>query len=182
MAVDLYQTFANPVSKESFRCISSNDDAFVIEWRVQPFGYVPFEHIHLTQDEIFIVKKGELRIVVEGKETVIHEGEKIVVHKGERHIAYNNRAEEMICEVEYAPGLDHYKWMQCFAGITMDNYLDKKGGINIPKAGYCLKKMKAKCMTRPTAIPAPVFNLSLNVFYLMGIIAGWKRLFEKYTE
>jgi mannose-6-phosphate isomerase-like protein (cupin superfamily) len=182
MPIDIYKTFTNPVSKESFRCISSNADLFVIEWKVQPSGYVPFEHIHLAQDEIFNIKKGELRVVIDGEEKMVKQGEKITVPKGQRHIAFNNKEEEMVCEVEYVPGLDHYKWMQCFAGITIDNYTDKKGGINIPKAGYCLKKMKAKCMTRPTVIPAPVFNFSLAIFYLMGTIAGWNRLFKKYTE
>ena len=69
MAIDLYQTFTNPVSKESFRCMAYNGDAYLTEWKVGALGYVPFEHVHLTQDEIFNVKKGELRVVVKGKET-----------------------------------------------------------------------------------------------------------------
>jgi quercetin dioxygenase-like cupin family protein len=182
MAINLYQTFTNPVSKESFRCIAYNADGYTMEWIVQAYGYVPFEHVHLAQDEIFYVKKGQLRLRIDGSEKIVKEGEKITVKKGEKHIAFNNKGEEMICEVEYKPGLDHYKWMQCFAGITLDNYLDKKGGLSIPKAGYCLKKMKAKCITRPTSIPAPVFNLSFKIFYLIGTISGWDKLFKKYTE
>ena len=41
--------------------------------------------------------------------------------------------------------------------------------------------MKCQAIIRPTSIPAPIFQLALNVFYLMGIINGWNREFIKYT-
>jgi len=47
MAIDLYQPFTNPVTKETFRCLSCTDEAYAMEWIVQPEGYVPFEHIHV---------------------------------------------------------------------------------------------------------------------------------------
>ena len=56
MAIDLYQSFTNPVTKETFRCLSSTEEAYVMEWIVQPDGYVPFEHVHVHQDEIFHVQ------------------------------------------------------------------------------------------------------------------------------
>ena len=64
MAIDLYQSFTNPVTKETFRCLSSTEEAYVMEWIVQAEGYVPFEHIHLHQDEIFHVQQGEIRVLI----------------------------------------------------------------------------------------------------------------------
>ena len=84
--------------------------------------------------------------------------------------------------VEYKPGLDHDTFMQCFIGLTNDGFIDKKGGINIPKMGYFLTRMKAKCMTRPREIPAPMFNIALKVFYLRGLLSGWSKLYKKYTD
>jgi hypothetical protein len=72
--------------------------------------------------------------------------------------------------------------MQCFIGLTNDGLIDKKGGISIPHMGYFLKKMKAKCMARPTSIPAPAFSMALFFFYLRGALSGWKKLYLKYTE
>ena len=71
--------------------------------------------------------------------------------------------------------------MECFMGLINDGDIDKKGGINIPKMGYFLTKMKAKCMTRPTEIPAPAFNIALKVFYIRGLLSGWNKLYKKYT-
>ena len=64
MAVNIFEKSINPISGESFQSISFDKDAFVMNWIVQPDGYVPFEHIHLNQNEIFHVKSGELKIVL----------------------------------------------------------------------------------------------------------------------
>jgi len=181
MAIDLYQTTKNPVSGETFRCVSFNKDAFVMEWIVQPKGYVPFEHIHLNQDEVFFVRSGEIKIRIDGKEHIAKKGEMLIVPKGAKHIAYNNTEEVLDCLVEYRPGLDHDKFMQCFTGLIQDGDIDKKGGIHIPKMGYFLIKMKAQCLARPTEIPAPAFNIALRVFYVRGLLSGWGSLFKKYT-
>ncbi|MEO8149464.1 MAG: cupin domain-containing protein [Bacteroidia bacterium] len=182
MATNIYDQCTNPISGESFKTISFDPVAYIMQWTVQAKGYVPFEHIHLNQDEVFHIKQGELKIVLNGKEQIGKAGDTITVPKGTAHIASNNKDEILNCIVEYRPGLDHDKFMQSLMGLTNDKYLDKKGGIDIPKMGYFLTKMKAKCMARPTEIPAPLFNIALKVFYVRGIISGWGKLFNKYTN
>src|SRR4030095_13647411 len=105
----------------------------------------------------------------------------IRVPKGMPHIAFNNKNERLQCTVEYKPGLDNYKFFQCFAGLTLDNDLSVNGTVNIPKMLYFTKKMKAQSITRPVKIPAPVFYLSVNFFYLIGSLLGWKKYYLKYT-
>jgi hypothetical protein len=153
-----------------------------MEWIVQPEGYIPLEHIHLNQDEILHVKQGEIRIIIDGQEHIGKANQTICVPKGIRHIAYNNKTEVLTCVVEYRPGLDHYKFFQCLAGLILDGNIDAKGSLNIPKMGYFMKKMNIRALTRPTSIPKPLFGLALNVFYLMGLMAGWEKQYKKYTE
>ena len=181
MAVDLYQSFTNPVTKETFRCISSTEEAYVMEWIVQPDGYVPFEHIHLHQDEIFHVQQGEIRVVINHREQFGTSGQTVTVPRGVRHIAYNYRPEKLVCIVDYKPGLDHYTTMQCFAGLTLDNEIDRRGLVNIPKIMYLLKKANAKSLPRPAFAPHAVFRLGMSFFYVLGSIMGWQVLYEKYT-
>lgn len=182
MAVDIFKPFSIPVSGETFRCISSDENLYVFEWIVDPKGYVPFEHIHLYQDEIFHVKEGELKLVMNGKEYLAKPGDTVTVPKGAAHVAFNNSDNLLKCEVKFNPAYDYFQFAQCFAGLIHDKDYDKKGKINIPKMGYFLKLMKSKSMTRPTEIPAPVFGLALSMFYLMGIIRGWKKDFVRYTK
>lgn len=181
MAVDLFQPFANPVTGETFRCLSSTADAFIIEWTVRPEEYVPFEHVHLYQEEIFIVRRGEIRVVLDGEERVGRVGDVITVPRGTRHVAYNNKPEPLRCVVAYRPGLDYYKFFQCFAGLTLDRDINRKGGVNIPKMMYFARKMNARALARPTSVPRPLFKLLLNFFYVVGTVAGWEKQYQKYT-
>ena len=42
MPVNLYEACTNPVSGETFKAISFNEDAYTMQWILQPHGYVPF--------------------------------------------------------------------------------------------------------------------------------------------
>ena len=181
MAVDLDSGFTNNRTGETFQCISFDENAFRFDWIVEQDGYIPFEHIHLQQDEIFYVKSGELRILIDDRQYILGEGQSIIVPKGKRHIAYNNQPSRLHCIVEYTPGLDNYKFFQCFGGLIIDGDISKNGTVNIPKMLYFTRKMKAHCITRPTNIPAPIFYLAMNFFFIVGSLSGWNKQFEKYT-
>jgi len=179
MAVNLFEQTVNPITGEGFKCISHNEDAYVMEWTLKPEGYVPFEHIHFNQDEVFTVKEGEIKVLIEGKEHIAKAGESVTVPKGKRHIASNNANSHVTCIVEYKPGLDHHLFMQCMSGLIQDGHIDKKGGPSIPKMGYMIRDMKS--LARPTNIPAPVFKTTLGLFGVIGGLSGWNKLYKKYT-
>ena len=182
MATDLFKSFTNPISKETFRTISFDKDKYSMEWNLQPEGYVPFEHVHYHQEETFHVKKGELRVVIDGKEYIASAGQSITVPIAASHIAYNNKKESLEATVDYTPGLDYENFMKCFIGLMADGYIDKAGGVNIPMMGYMIKRMKLEALTRPTNIPAAAFGMSLYVFYMMGVVSGWGKLYDKYSK
>jgi len=182
MAIDLYQPFTNPITCETFRCISSTEQAFTMEWTVHPGGYVPFEHVHVNQDEIFHIQRGEMRVRVKGATAFGKVGETLTIPRGTRHIAFNDRDEPLVCIVDYRPGLDHYKTMQCFAGLTIDCDYDRRGLINVPKIMYMLGRCNAQSLTRPAFAPDWMFRLGLNFFYRMGSFLRWEALYKKYTE
>jgi len=181
MAIDLYKPFTNPITKETFRCISSTPAAYSMEWIVQPGGYVPFEHVHVAQDEIFHVERGEMRAMINRKEFVGRAGDTVTAPRGIRHIAYNDRDVPLVCTVEYTPGLDHYTTMQCFAGLTLDGKIDRRGLVNIPKIMYLLKKGNVLSLPRPAFVSDRAFRLGMDFYYVVGSVLGWKSLFKKYT-
>jgi len=182
MAIDLYRPFTNPITKETFRCISSTPEAYTMEWTVHPGGYVPFEHVHVAQDEIFHVEKGEIRARVNGQTILGKSGDRLVAPRGVKHIAYNDRDEKLVCIVDYKPGLDHYTTMQCFAGLTIDGDIDNRGMVNIPKIMYMLKKAEILSLPRPAFAPEFAFRFGMNFFYAIGGVLGWDSLYKKYTR
>jgi quercetin dioxygenase-like cupin family protein len=182
MAIDLYKPFTNPITKETFRCISSKPEAYVMEWTVAPRGFVPFEHVHVAQDEVFHVEKGEMRAKVNGLEQIAKAGDSIIAPRGIKHIAFNDKDVPLVCIVEYKPGLDHYTTMQCFAGLTMDGYLDKRGLVSIPKILYLLKRFEALSLPRPAFAPEWMFRLGMETFFVIGSVLGWESLYKRYTH
>jgi quercetin dioxygenase-like cupin family protein len=181
MAIDLYQPFTNPITRETFRCISSTEEAFTMEWTVHSGGYVPFEHVHINQHEIFHIQRGQMRARVKGVTHIGNVGETLTIPRGIRHIAFNDKDEPLVCIVEYKPGLDHYKTMQCFAGLTIDCDYDKRGLVNVPKIMFMMKKANALSMTRPAFAPEWIFRLGMAVFSSIGSFMKWEMLYEKYT-
>ena len=83
--------------------------------------------------------------------------------------------------LEYRPGLDSVKVFQCFAGLTLDGDVDRRGLVNPLKMMYFLRKMKARALVRPAYLPGPIFRLLMEFFFLFGSIAGWGKLYDKYT-
>ena len=182
MAIDLYQPFTNPITRETFRCISSTEEVFKMEWTVHPGGYVPFEHVHVSQDEIFHVERGEMRVRVQGSEKLGKVGDVLRIPRGTPHIAFNDKDEPLVCIVDYKPGLDFYKSMQCFAGLTLDCDYDRRGLVNVAKIMFMLKTCNALSITRQAFAPDWLFRLGMGVFYTMGTTLGWETLYKKYTE
>jgi quercetin dioxygenase-like cupin family protein len=181
MAIDLYKPFTNPVTRETFRCISSTPEVYTMEWTVHPGGYVPFEHVHVAQDELFQVEKGEIRVRLNGKMLFGKAGDSLVVPRGIRHIAHNDHDEKLVCIVEYKPGLDQYTTMQLFAGLTLNGLIDRRGMVHIPKIMYLLRKGNILSLPRPAFAPDPLFRLGMNVFYVIGSMLGWESLYREYT-
>ena len=153
-----------------------------MEWTVHPGGYVPFEHIHINQDEIFHIQRGEMRARVRGLTKSGKRGDTLTIPRGTRHIAFNDKDEPLVCIVEYKPGLDHYKMMQCFAGLTLDCDYDKRGLVNIAKIMFMLKRENAISLTRPAFAPEWLFRLGMGTFYVVGSMLRWEELYKKYTE
>jgi quercetin dioxygenase-like cupin family protein len=182
MVIDLYQPFTNPITGETFRCLSSNEQAYITEWVVQPGGFVPFEHVHPAQDEVFHVKQGELRAVIDGRETFASAGVTLTIPRRARHIAGNNGPEALACVLEYRPGLDSERVFQCFGGLTLDGALDRRGLVHPMKMMYFMRKMNARAVTRPAYLPGPVFGRLMDFSLVAGALAGWEGLYRRYVE
>jgi mannose-6-phosphate isomerase-like protein (cupin superfamily) len=180
MAVDIYKPFTNPVTGESFRCISYDKDYSKWEWTVNPKGHSPFEHVHYNQDETITVKLGEAKIWVDRKAYILKPSESLFIHKGVPHYPTNNTDELLICEISSSPGLDHYIFMQCFIGLQMDSDYNEKGQINIAKLAYFMYKTKCNALARPASVPVPVFKFMMHFYGIIGTLTGWEKQLKRY--
>ena len=181
MGIDPYQSFTNPITRETFRCIACTDEAYTTEWSLEPGGFVPFEHIHLNQVEVFHVQAGEIRVLINGRRSMGRPGDTITIPPGTRHIAFNDRDVTLRCVLEYKPALDSQRIFQCFAGLTLDGDINRWGIVSIPKMMYFMQVQKAQAVARPSFVPGPAFRVLMLASMVLGTAAGWDRLYRKYT-
>jgi len=181
MAVNIYDEFTNPVTGEIFKGISVNEYVFKIQW-IKPaendHGALP--HIHVNQDEIFYVNKGELKLRVDDKVHTAGPGQKIIVGKGKTHVVMNEPG-ELDITLECRPPLDSEKYMQCFKGLMEDGYTNEKGYVDMRMMAYFIKKMKCQSITIPEGVTPAQFKWMLHKYYLLGMMKGWNKLYKKYT-
>jgi len=123
-----------------------------------------------------------MRTRMNGKDHISRAGDTLVIRRGIKHIAFNDKSEPLVCIVEYRPGLDLYKTLQCFAGLTVDGNYDKRGMVNAPRIMYMLRKAGAQSLTRPSFAPDWLFRLGMEAFYVLGSMLGWETLYRKYTN
>jgi hypothetical protein len=122
-----------------------------------------------------------MRVAIDGREQIVTAGQTISMPRGARQTACNNKPEVLHCVLEYKPGLDSYKVFQCFGGLTLDGDMDSRGIANAPKMMYFLRRMNAQAVARPSFLPGPLFSLLMTSCFMAGSIAGWDRLYRKYT-
>jgi hypothetical protein len=72
--------------------------------------------------------------------------------------------------------------MQCFAGLTLDGLIDRRGMVNIPKVLYLLRKGNILSLPRPAFAPELAFRVGMNLAYMVGSMLGWESLYKKYTR
>ena len=182
MAVDPYEAFRNPVTLETFRCIRATPESYMMEWIMEPGGYIPFEHIHVAQDEVCHVQKGTIRALIDGNEQIGRAGETLHIPRGTKHVAFNDTAEPLTCIIEYTPGLDVFKSFQCFGGLTLDNDHGHLYGFHVPKMMYFMKKLDIEALVRPAFVPNFFFRLGLTASLVVGNLMGWEEQCRRYTE
>jgi quercetin dioxygenase-like cupin family protein len=182
MAVDLSLPFFNPVTGETFRLLEVSQQAYLTEWHVQPGGYVPFEHVHLNQDEVFHVEAGRLQVRIDGRERQAGPGETLTVRRGRRHLARNSGEETLRCRLEYRPALDTFQVFQCFSGLTRDGELNRRGLVHPLKMMYFMQKMRARALGRPSGIPTPLFRALMLAALPLGEVLGWQAQYRRYTQ
>jgi uncharacterized RmlC-like cupin family protein len=182
MAVDIYKTFTNPVTRESMRCISFDKDCCRIELDMNPDGHSAFEHIHYNQDEVFTVKLGEAKMSVEDKIYIVKPGQSILIPKGVRHFPVNNKDELLVTEIAYSPGLDQDVYLQCYIGLQMDSDYNEKGQIDSAKLAYFMYKANCKALTVRSSLPVPVFKFMMHFYGLIGTLLGWKKQLARYID
>jgi quercetin dioxygenase-like cupin family protein len=141
-------------SGERLRLVYGSGGEFRADYRVAAGGYIPFEHIHFNQAEVFDVRAGEFELNIDGKVQRAKAGQVVRVPAGSRHIGRNPGDQEVQIVVAFEPSLDANRlfertWMLC-----------EQGHVDATGRPHLVRVLEATCdldaVTYDSRFPRPV--------------------------
>ena len=163
--------------KQTFQCISYDEGAFVMDWKMEPKGFVP-THYHLHMDEHFLVTAGEARFMVNGTEVIAKKGDELMIPKGVPHSIRTISSDPLACRVIYSPCSDTHKMFAIFGGLKREGMSGMK---YLLKAEYIARHLGlAPFSTSPGAMGM----LERSIHALLQPVArirGWNDTAKNYV-
>ncbi len=147
--------FFDQKTGEKIRFIYGKKGEFRGDYRVLPKGFIPFEHYHKVQSEVFDMRAGSNFILrIDGKKHVAKKGMTVTVPAGADHIGHNAGTEEAQFVVDFLPKLDADLLFERYWKICNDGHVDAHGRPNL---GRLLEETcDLKSATYNSHIPEPL--------------------------
>lgn len=141
-------------SGERLRLVYGTGGEFRADYRVAAGGFIPFEHIHANQAEVFDIRAGEFELNIDGKVQRAKAGQVARVPAGARHIGRNPGDQEVQIVVAFEPKLDANQlfertWKLC-----------EQGHVDVTGRPHLMRVLEATCdldaVTYDSRFPQPV--------------------------
>lgn len=84
---------------------------------VRPRGYLPVKHLHPTQDETFVVDRGELQVAIGAGTRALARGQSLTIRRGQPHQWWNKTDAEVSLEVEFRPAGRTEEFLEQYFGL-----------------------------------------------------------------
>jgi mannose-6-phosphate isomerase-like protein (cupin superfamily) len=163
--------------KETFHPQSFNEEAFVMNYRLEKRGMVP-PHFHAHMDEHFKVLSGEMKFTINGKSVIKTAGEEIIVQKGVPHSIRNMGEGIAELNVTYIPCADTHRLFEMLVTLDETRPFTVR---NLLKAAYLTPKLKLREFSTPAA-PAFVGALIKGIINTMGKWNGWDKHLTQFRH
>lgn len=171
--------YHNRRSGESVRFTEMNEARVAFEWRLRPGGFIPFEHWHADQEEVFEVRKGRLELSLSGSPVLVEPGDTVRVPMGVDHAGDNRASGETVVDVAWEPGLDASVGGLVYWGLVDDGFVHNDGRPHLLKVAVLTSHLIARSC--PSKVPAWAYELSRT--HLAGLRARpqYQELYRRYT-
>lgn len=154
------KVFVNPAFRDRVTVLRSVEDThgayMLVELEVAPGGS-NFPHTHSAFEETFTAVTGVLGVMLNGKKYHLNPGESITVPLHAPHYFFNDGAEVIVCQIQFAPGHEGFiKGLAIAYGLAADGKVTKRG---LPKSLVHLALLMTLTDTKPAALPGLVYPL-----------------------
>lgn len=159
---------------------SSNGELFQAELIVQPGKYVVRSHIHLDQEERFVVLEGKYGWCIGDKSGIAGPGETLVAPPGVPHHQWNAGDTPLRIYYEHRPALESTEiFFETQFGLSNEGKLKKKDSDFPLLQGAVLLDVVSDFI-RPSSPPVWVQKLAFPILSRVGRMMGLRARYERY--
>lgn len=163
--------------KQHFRCISFDENEFIMDFSMEPGGFVP-SHYHKYMSERFEITGGEGEFIIGGKKQVPAVGDIIFVEKGIPHSLRTISTIPLTCKVRYSPSSDTDKMFAIFAALSQEGYQ----GIKLMlKAEYLCRRAGIKEFSRSKGVMNWIEKMIMILLIPIGTLKGWNKWLQQHN-
>lgn len=127
------EAIENPITKERFvwrRTAHETQGALLqFDLHLLPGAKVAAPHVHLHQEERFVVQRGRIRLMSAGQMRHLGAGDTAVVPAGAPHTWWNEGAESAHAIVDLRPALNSETFFETFCGLARDGKASPNTGL-----------------------------------------------------
>ncbi len=167
---------ANPVTGEKVVFLQTGGDTggelLQFDMFVEPGGAVAAEHVHPSQTEQFIVKKGELCLQNGGNEEMYNAGDETTIPPGTSHVWWNSGSSELHVRVELRPASRFDAFLRSLFALAQDDKTDAQGLPNTLQLAVMMQEYAD--VIYPSSPPRSLQKILFAVLAPIGRALGYE--------
>jgi oxalate decarboxylase/phosphoglucose isomerase-like protein (cupin superfamily) len=140
----------------------------------------PPQHYHPSQEEDFIILKGQMTVRMDGKIMILREGDHLHIPSNTAHSMWNNSNDKVIVNWKVKPALTTEYLFETFAGLAADGKTNKNG-----TPGFLQVSLLANEYEKVFRLSKPPFIVQKIVFAILkpfAYLAGCRSVYKKYFD
>lgn len=182
-----FQALANPRTGEYGvlrKPARGPQDSTIADLYARPGATVPFEHIHPSSTETFIVVRGSLGLSLDGQKSEAGTGARIAVPPGTAHAWWNNGDTTAWVIVNIDPGARFEQLLRNMFMLAADGRTDERGRPGLLQSALTAANFDDvhRLVRPPRAVQKLLFGALAPIARLRGLRASYPEYLERVTE
>ena len=139
------------------------------------------EHVHLRQEERFVVISGRMGVRAAGNERVLGPDEEVIVPPGTPHTLWNAGDEELHHVVELRPALKSEAFFETVFGLQRDGKFPVEGEKKAPNP-FQGALIVTEYENYLAGMPVTVQKLLFRPLAFVGRLLGYRSSYPRYSD
>lgn len=178
-----YKMLNNPIVGQNIKFLQTAKDTdgklLEMEASYRAYSKEPPAHYHPSQEEDFVIIKGQMTVRICGKILLLNEGDRLHIPANTVHSMWNNSAGTSVINWKIQPALNTEYFLETANGLAADKKRRKWINSLLQRSLIANKYSKVFRLSRPTFIVQKlIFTLLTPVAWLMGYKASYKKYFD----